>query len=68
MAKPWPERDKAPWGDGDPDGEHVGGGNAYKGPGPGEREDRAPAKSPDTDFEDGRPTRGGGSDSPVLNN
>jgi len=66
MAKFWKERDSAPWGNGDPDGE-ARNGDPMRGPSWGDREDRAPARSHDTDFHD-RPTSGGGSDSPVLDN
>ena len=65
MGKPWPERDRAPWGNGDADGEHQGGSDPFSGPTWGNGEGRAPARSPDTDFYD-RPTSGGGSDSPVV--
>lgn len=50
MAKPFIERDKAPWGDGDPDGEDNSG--TFPAPGYGEGEFRAPTEGPRTNMPD----------------
>lgn len=48
--KPWSERDRAPWGDGDPDGEDNG---AFDVP-PGEESGIRPNPDPDGDYDDTR--------------
>ena len=49
--KPWSERDKGPWGDGDPDGEAVGGSEPYH-DGPGDEASMPPSEDRDDDIYD----------------
>jgi hypothetical protein len=48
MAKPFPERDKAPWGDGDPDGEDDTG--TFPAPGYGDVEYPPPTRAPESNM------------------